>query len=130
LDVSAERTSEENVWKVDFPIKPGDNRISLSYLVPRQPGVSFVSRPVYAGLQTRVAIPAGVEISGAGLIDMGQEPTTQARVFEAPDGVVEIEITGAGALRRQESAAAPAAPVSGGATQISVESAPIAKEAP
>lgn len=133
LDAVAERTDEENVWMVDFPIKPGENRISLSYLVPREEGVTFVSRPMYKSLQTRVAVPAGVEISGEGLIDMGEEPTTQARIYEAPDGRVEIEIRGAGSLRREESPSGgggAATSAGGGANEITVEPAPIAREMP
>lgn len=132
LDAIAERTDEENVWKVDFAIKPGDNRISLSYLIPRQEGVAFRSPPMYPGLQTRVAIPSSVEISGEGLIDMGQEPTTQARIYEAPAGVVELEIAGVGTLSRSQPAAGGAAPAatSGGSNEITIEPAPIAKEMP
>ena len=133
LNAQAEPTGEGDLYKVDFPIKPGENRISLSYLVPHQDGGVLAVRSPYEGVQTRVAAPAGVAIEGDGLIAMGQEPTTGTSIYEVPQGDnFEITLSGQGRLPRNEAAAG--ASSGGGAagtsapTEISIEQAPIAKE--
>ncbi len=133
LKQSADPTSEENIYMVDFPIKPGENRISLTYLVPHRGESALEPRSVYPNLQTRIAVPAGVELEGAGLTSMGKEPSTQAEIFElAAAGPLAVTVRGSGRLSRGESGGGGAAAGAGGGSQtsISVQPAPIAKEAP
>ena len=130
LQHTAERTSEQDIYMVDFPIKPGENRISLTYLVPHSEESVFRGRSVYENLQTRVAVPAGVELAGDGLTSLGKEPSTQAEIFEvAARGPFAVTLRGSGRL--ETGGGAPAAPAGGGgASEISIQPAPIAKEAP
>jgi hypothetical protein len=132
LNAVAEKTSEPEVYKVDFPIKPGENRISLTYLVPQGDGDAFSSKSYYPGLQTRIAVPSGVEVSGAELTDLGTEPTTQATIYEiGGGGGFTITLKGAGRLQRSGGGGASAEGAPGSSpTEITVEPAGIHKELP
>jgi hypothetical protein len=132
LNAVAEKTADPAIYKVDFPIKPGENRISLTYMVPQTDGQAFTSKTEYPGLQTRVAIPSGVEVSGADLTDLGAEPTTQAKIFEVGGGGdFSITVSGSGSLRgRSSGESAEGAPAAGGPAEITIEPAGIHKELP
>ena len=133
LNATTDPTEEENVRKVDFPIKPGENRISLTYLVPRpDEGQPYVVRSQYDELQTRVAAPSGITITGEGLTDLGAEPSSQARIFELPrSSEVALMISGQGRLQRSGGSAAGSAPAAGAApNEITVSEAPVSQELP
>ncbi|MCB1020918.1 MAG: hypothetical protein KDC27_13380 [Acidobacteria bacterium] len=131
LNAVAEKTSEKDVYKVDFAIKPGENRISLTYMVPQKDGEPFTSRTVYPGLQTRVAVPGGVEVAGDNLSSLGTEPTTQATIYEiGGGGDFTITINGAGRLQRSGGAPAQGQESASGPAEISIEPAGLHKELP
>lgn len=127
LQATAEKTETTDIYKVDFPIKPGENRISLTYLVPHTGGKSqYVGRSPYENIQTRVAVPQGVSVDGEDLQSFGTEPSTQAVIYEVPNGHdFRLTVEGSGKLARSESAGAEAASAS---PEISIEPAPVAKE--
>ncbi len=115
----------EGIYKVDFPLKPGESRIDLHYAVPYQDGMQLTVRSAYPGVNTRVAAPAGVSLEGVGLESLGQEPTTLASIYSAPASpAVLLTVRGSGQLRTG------AAGAGGGQAEISIEPAPIAKELP
>jgi len=118
-------SGEENIYKVDFPLKPGENRVDVTYLIPREEDVPLEIHSIYRGVPTRVAAPTGVTISGEGVASVGQEPTTQAVIYDLPDvESVSLTVVGEGGLRR--SSPAPAGGSGGG--DISVQPAPVANE--
>jgi hypothetical protein len=47
----------------------------------------------------RIVAPQGVTLKGAGIETLGQEPTTQATIYEAKSAVLDVAIEGTGALR-------------------------------
>jgi len=103
---AAEKTSTANVYKVDFPIRPGETRIDLNYSVPFAPGGTFASKVLYKGGPTRLVTPAGVTLKGDGIQSLGQEPRTQATIYDVKAGEFQVEVSGAGALRGQPDSAA------------------------
>ncbi len=116
---------EPGIYKVDFPLKPGENRIDLAYTIPYEDGMEFTVRSVYPGVATRAATPEGVELGGAGVTPLGKEPTTKASIYTLPDTPeATVTVTGEGRLRTR----APAA--SSGQSDISIEPAPVASELP
>jgi hypothetical protein len=81
---------------------------------------------LYPGVRTRIAVPAGVTAEGEALESMGQEPRTQAALFETlTDDPYQLTITGQGRLGP---ANAPPAAAGGGASPFRVAPAPIEKE--
>ena len=113
---------EDGLYKVDFPLKPGENRIDLSYLVPFEEGTPFVLRSLYPDVATRVAAPEGVEISGESVQLFGREPSTNAAIYSVTGaGAVALTVSGQGTLRRE-------APSGSSSAEISIQPAPIARE--
>jgi hypothetical protein len=124
----AQPAGEENVYKVDFALKPGENSINLTYLVPYSGKETFRGRSLYPDVPTRLAAPAGVSLTGENVVVMGQEPKTQATVYQiAANGAFEFEIAGQGQLARAASPSEPASS-SGGGGDIRIAPAPVAKE--
>jgi hypothetical protein len=123
---TARKTSEENIYMVDFPIKPGDNRIDLTYVVPYLAGAPFEGRVLYPGLMTRIAVPSGVTIEADNLKSMGQEPRTQAKVYALPAASeYQVTLSGEGRIAPPETAAAEGGQTGG---DVRVAPAPVAKE--
>jgi hypothetical protein len=100
---AADKTSAPNVYKVGFPIKPGETRIDVSYVVPFTAPGPFEGKILYKGGPTRLVAPAGVTLKGDGVLSLGQEPRTQATIYEVKTKDFKIEISGTGSLRQAES---------------------------
>jgi hypothetical protein len=100
LRLNPERAGEANVFKVDHPIKPGENRIDLTYRVPYQSPLELAVRTLYPNVTTRIAAPQGVSIEAAGLQQMGQEPQTKASIFSIAAAEFQLKIAGEGSLPR------------------------------
>ncbi|HUJ22034.1 MAG TPA: hypothetical protein VLX58_10955 [Bryobacteraceae bacterium] len=99
---SADKTSKANVYKLAFPIKPGETRIDLTYTLPfTQPG-PFESKILYKGGPTRLVVPNGVTLKGDGIQSIGQEPKTQANIYDVSGSDFKVEVAGTGSLRQAE----------------------------
>jgi hypothetical protein len=106
---TAEKTAQANVYKIDFPMKPGESRIDLTYLVPG--GAPFQGRVLFPGDgATRLVAPSGVELKGEGVTALGQEPRTQATVYGITVRSFTVEVAGVGSLRSTEPEAAESGP--------------------
>jgi hypothetical protein len=105
LPRAAERTSEKDVYKVNFPIKPGQTEFEVAYVLPAGSPFTFRGRVVgVKGMSAgpvRLIAPAGVTLAGNDLEKVGTEPKTQATIYTvvAP-GNYSAQITGTGSLRQ------------------------------
>jgi len=130
---TAEKTDEQDIYYVDFPIKPGENRIDLTYLVPHEGESLFKTRSMYPDLETRMAVPEAVELVGEGLQSMGSHPETKAAIYLIPPGPeITVAVKGQGSLGPPPGASRGAgpAPAPSGSTEVRVDAAPVAKELP
>ena len=119
LPSTAQPTGNDSIYMIDFGLKPGESRISLQYAVPYEGEAAFRIRSVYDGLETRLGVPEGVTVEGAGIVPLGTEPTIRASLFGIPGNEpVDLVVKGRGTLAQRPSPAA----------DISVEAAPVAKE--
>jgi hypothetical protein len=85
-----------NEYKLDFPIKPGESRVDLSWSMPfRSPGV-FEDRLLTRADKLEVVAPPGVEIKGSDVTLLGQEPSTKSNVYGVKGPDVKIEVVGTG----------------------------------
>jgi hypothetical protein len=84
------------VYKLDFPIKPGETRIDLSYTLAD--ATSFKTKFLVKAEQNMIAAPNGVTVTGAGLVDKGKEPRTQASIFELSTQDLDLKLSGQGEL--------------------------------
>jgi len=96
-------TGQENVYELDYPLRPGETRVDLTYVVKLGPNRTFQGKLLH-GVETplRLVAPAGVTLSGEGLTRLGQEPQTQATVYEIRARQFAVTITGSGSLRLAE----------------------------
>jgi hypothetical protein len=99
---AAEKTATPNVYKVAFAIKPGETRIDIAYNVPFNAPGTFEGKILYKGGPTRLVAPSGVTIKGDGIQSIGQEPKTQATIYDLKVNDFKAEISGAGSLQAAE----------------------------
>jgi len=104
LQRSAEKAGRPNLYKVDFPIKPGESRIDVNYKLPFANPGKFSGKLLQKETLTRLVVPAGVELKGDGLEAVGREPRSQAQIFNVKSGPFEVEIQGTGSIRSAEAA--------------------------
>jgi hypothetical protein len=105
LPRAAERTAEKDVYKVDFPIKPGQTEFEVSYVLPAGSPFTFRSRVMsvkgMAAGPLRLIAPAGVSLTGGDVQRVGVEPKTQATIYTVvASGNYSAQITGTGALHQ------------------------------
>jgi len=95
-----QKTAQANVYKVDYPVKPGDTRFDVVYTLP--PTEKFATKLMRTDGPTRLAVPGTVMLAGKNIQDLGQEPQTQARLYEVTGASFEANITGTGTLHTDE----------------------------
>lgn len=95
---AAQKTAEKDVYKVDFPIKPGESNVQLNYTVPFTGGAYAGRVFVKTGMSSLIA-PQGVTLKGTGLEDRGEEPRTKAHVWQLRAQAYSITLEGTGRLR-------------------------------
>lgn len=103
----AEKTPTENVFRVDFPIKPGETQIDVNYVLPVGSPFTYRGRVVnIKGMQTaplRLVAPPGITLSSNDIHELGIEPTTQASIFNVNgNGNFLVNISGTGSLRQDD----------------------------
>jgi hypothetical protein len=91
--------STPNTWKLDFPIKPGESRVDMSWAMPfNTPGV-FEDKVLTKAGNLRIVTPTGVTVKGSDVELLGQEPTTQASIFNVKGPNIQVNVAGTGSLR-------------------------------
>jgi hypothetical protein len=107
LPRAAETTETEGIFKVDYPIKPGETQFEVDYALPV--GSPFTYRGEVVGIKgmpagpLRLIAPAGVTLAGKDLQSVGTEPKTQASIYTViASGAFSADITGVGSLRPPE----------------------------
>jgi len=101
----AEKTNQPNVYKVMYPIKPGETRFDLNYIVPVTSPLVFSGKILQAEGSSDLVIPTGVTIKGENLELAGQEPKTQASIYRIKGASYKVEVEGKGSLTQPEAAA-------------------------
>ncbi len=107
LERSAEDTKQAGLYKLDFPIKPGETRIEVTYTVPLGDPATFSGKVFVKGTPTRLVVPNGITLRGEGLKSLGQEPKTQVAIYEVNAPAFKVDIQGTRSL--SAAAAVPAA---------------------
>ncbi len=98
----AEATNSPGVYKVAYPIKPGETEFNIAYSLPA--GTQFVSKSVQKGLDTRLVVPRGFTLEGDGITALGDDPSGKASLYSVTGQEYSVKIGGS----------AQAAPAGGG----------------
>lgn len=113
-------------YKIDYPIKPGETRMDVSYTVPA--AQKFAGKVVPAPGGVHLVTPFSVTLTGEGIESQGQEPQTQAHIYIIKGADYKVSIDGVGALRPETPAAASDSGANGedtGSPKIEIASARI-----
>lgn len=100
----AQPTQQANVYMVDYPIKPGETRLDLTYTLPEPNPPVLTGKILHKDGKTRLVAPNGVTLKGDNLTDLGKEPQSQASIYEVTGASYKVEIAGVGSLRAAETA--------------------------
>jgi hypothetical protein len=97
---AADPAGKPNTFKLDFPVKPGETRIELSWTMPfNTPGVFDDRVLMKNSAPTRILAPSGVTLKGDGVDNLGQEPQTQATIYSLKGPDLRFDVEGTGELR-------------------------------
>ena len=103
LPRTAEKTTKNDVFKITFPIKPGQTEFQIGYVLPA--GSPFTFRGQIADIKgmisgpLRLVAPSGVTLSGKDVQLLGTEPNTRASIYNVlSSGAYSFDIAGTGSL--------------------------------
>ncbi|HTS51330.1 MAG TPA: hypothetical protein VMH05_25460, partial [Bryobacteraceae bacterium] len=94
----AEKTKQANVYKIDYPIKPGETRFDLNYVVPATNPMTFSTKILHTEGSSDLVAPQGVTLKGDDIELAGTEPTTQASIYRIKSANFTVQVEGTGAL--------------------------------
>ena len=99
----AEKTEEKDIFKINYPIKPGVTQFEITYVLVAGSPIIFHGAVVnIKGMPPaplRLVVPAGVTVEGKDLQQLGTEPKTQATIYDVTARkFFDVNVTGTGTL--------------------------------
>ena len=114
LPRAAEKTEQPDVFKIDYPIKPGETQFEINYVIPAGSPFTYRGRVInLKGMSIgplRLIAPSGVTLTGKELQSVGTEPKTQATIYNVSGPAFTVDIAGTGTLHPPEASADSGAP--------------------
>jgi hypothetical protein len=92
------KTKEPNIYKVDYPIHPGETRFDLNYTVPTTSPMIFSDKEIHPEASSNLVLPQGVTAKSDDLELAGTEPKTQASIYRIKNASFKLEVEGTGVL--------------------------------
>jgi hypothetical protein len=107
----AEKTEEKDVFKINYPIKPGETQFEITYVLVAGSPITFHGAVVgVKGMPPaplRLVVPPGVTVAGKDLQQLGVEPKTQATIYDVTaKKFFDLNVTGTGTLHPPQGPAA------------------------
>jgi hypothetical protein len=99
------KTKEPNIYKVDYPVRPGETRFDINYAVPNTNPMTFADKEIHPEASSNLVVPAGVTAKSDDLELAGQEPKTQASIYRIKNANFKVEVDGIGTLQQSEGSA-------------------------
>jgi len=96
VEQKASPAGEPGVYKVDYPIRPGETSFEISYVIPFTTPGQFQGRTLQTEAPLRLATPEGVTLSGEGVELLGQEPRSRAMIYGVKGPEYKVTVQGAG----------------------------------
>ncbi|HTQ52957.1 MAG TPA: hypothetical protein VMI94_00765 [Bryobacteraceae bacterium] len=95
IDRAADKTNRKDIYKVDFPIKPGETQFQINYVIPYASGAEYEGKVLAKTDEpTLLVAPQGLTLQGEGLELKGQEPQSKASVFSVKGDDYKVQIAG------------------------------------
>jgi hypothetical protein len=111
---AADPGTKPNTFKLDFPIKPGESRVDMTWAMPfNTPGV-FEDKVLTKSGALRLVTPVGVTVKGSDVETLGTEPSTQATIYNVKGPDIQVNVAGTGMLRDPSAPADDAGPANNG----------------
>jgi hypothetical protein len=95
------RTKEPGVYKVDYPIHPGETRFDINYTVPMANPMIFTDKEIHPEASSNLVVPSGVMAKSDDLELAGTEPKTQASIYRIKNPNFKVEVVGTGLIQDQ-----------------------------
>lgn len=92
------KTKEPNVYKIDYPVRPGETRFDLNYTLPTTSPMIFIDKLLQTDASSNLVVPNGVTAKSDDLELAGQEPKTQASIYRIKNANFKVVVEGTGAL--------------------------------
>jgi hypothetical protein len=92
------KTKEPNVYKVDYPVRPGETRFDVNYTMPTTSPMVFTDKEIHPEAASNLVVPNGVTAKSDDLELAGQEPKTQASIYRIKNASFKVEVDGVGIL--------------------------------
>ncbi len=89
----AEATKQAGVFKVNFPVKPGETEFNVAYSMPA--GDSFATKNIQKVADTRIVVPRGVTLTGDDVKAMGADPSGKVNIYTTTAASYKVTIGGA-----------------------------------
>jgi hypothetical protein len=99
------KTKDPNIYKVDYPVRPGETRFDINYMVPTANPMIFSDKEIHSEAASNLVVPSGVTAKSDDLELAGQEPKTQASIYRIKNADFKVEVDGIGALQQSEGSA-------------------------
>ncbi len=100
----AEKTKQPNIYKIDYPIKPGETRFDLNYILPASSPMVYSTKILHSEGASDLVVPSGVTVTGDDIELAGTEPKTQASIYRIKNASFKVEVQGTGSLAGPEAA--------------------------
>jgi hypothetical protein len=99
------KTKDPGIFKVDYPVRPGETRFDINYAVPTTSPMIFNDKEIHPEAASNLVVPAGVTAKSDDLELAGQEPKTQASIYRVKNASFKVEVDGNGSLQQSEGSA-------------------------
>ena len=90
----AEKAGTANVFKIAYPMRPGQTQIELTYEVPKADPMTVSGNVLHKDGEARLIVPKGYALSGDGLEQFAPEPRTQSAIYGVKPGPFKVTISG------------------------------------
>jgi hypothetical protein len=103
LQQVAQKTGKPDIFKINFPMRPGETRVDVTYNTPYKQGEAYAGKVPSRDDNTYLIVPEGVTMKADDLSDMGQEPRTKAHIYGLKGTEYKVELTGTVSQRNTDS---------------------------
>jgi hypothetical protein len=96
------KTKDPNIYKIDYPVRPGETRFDLNYTVPTTNPMIFTDKEIHPEAASNLVVPNGVTAKSDDLELAGTEPKTKASIYRIKNASFKVEVNGTGLLDQSE----------------------------